>query len=157
MENPTSNPRPLAAQLLIALQLILGIGAVFGGLGLAIDPSGELMHMPIEFLEPSPFTTFLVPGIVLLLLLGLLPLWVTVGLIQKQAFKPAEMLNVWRGKHWSWGFSLYIGFLLIGWITLQVYFIQRVGIVHVGYILGALLLLAITLLPSVQKYYSADT
>lgn len=146
--------KPFACILLIILQISLGTGAVVGGLGLSIDPSGELIQMPTEFLETSPFSNFFIPGLVLFFTLGIFPLVVSIGLIRKKPWTLADKLNLFSEKHWSWAYSLYTGFVLVCWITLQVYFIQRVGLVHVVYIFWGLLILAITLLPPVQKYYA---
>ncbi|MEJ2185001.1 MAG: hypothetical protein P8Z36_03595 [Gemmatimonadota bacterium] len=52
------------------LQAFIGVGGVAGGLGLALAPSGESLGMPLELLEETPFTTFLIPGIVLLAVNG---------------------------------------------------------------------------------------
>ena len=46
MEN-NLNKIPFTSKLLISLHLLLGIGAVFGGMVLIIDPSGRLIKMPI--------------------------------------------------------------------------------------------------------------
>ncbi len=67
------NKMPFTSKLLILLHLLLGLGAVFGGIMLVIDPSGELIKMPITLLENSPFNSFLIPGIILLVVLGVLP------------------------------------------------------------------------------------
>ena len=53
------------------LQAFIGVGAVAGGLGLALDPSGESLGIPLELLEETPFATFLIPGIVLFAVNGL--------------------------------------------------------------------------------------
>ena len=53
------------------LQAFIGVGAVAGGLGLALDPSGESLGIPRELLEETPFATFLIPGIVLFAVNGL--------------------------------------------------------------------------------------
>lgn len=145
--------KPIACKLLIFLHLLLGIGAVCGGLALALDPSGGLIKMPITLLDPSPFNNFLIPGIILLVMLGIIPLIISYALITKRHWKAADTLNVFPGMHWSWAFSLYIGFALIIWITLQVYFIKQIAFIHVFYVFLGLLIQATTLLPSVQKYY----
>lgn len=146
---------PFAGKLLIFLQVVLGLGAIFGGMVLIIDPSGELIKMPITLLEHSPFSNFLIPGIILLVMLGILPLVVTYGLIRNQPRELANRLNLFPEKHWAWTYSLYIGFILIIWITVEAYFIRDFAAVHLGYVFLALLIQAITLLPSVQSYYSS--
>lgn len=45
------NEMPLSCKILILMHLLLGIGAVFGGLVLMIDPSGGIIKMPISLLD----------------------------------------------------------------------------------------------------------
>lgn len=149
----TLNKIPVTSKLLIVLHLLLGIGAVFGGLVLTIDPSGEWIHMPISMLENSPFDSFLIPGIILLVILGVFPLIVAFALATKRPCGIADRLNLFKEKHWAWAYSLYVSFALVIWITLEIYFIQGIAIVHVGYIFLGLIIQAVTLLPSVQKNY----
>ena len=52
------------------LQLFIGLGAVAGGLGLVLEPDGSNLGMPLSMLEHSPFSDFLIPGLVLLLVNG---------------------------------------------------------------------------------------
>ena len=69
--------RPAVAIFLIALMVFQGMSGVFGGAGLVIDPTGNMMRMPLRWLEGSPFGNYLVPGIILLLVLGVFPLVVS--------------------------------------------------------------------------------
>ena len=140
----TIRKKPMTCKLLIFIHVLLGIGAVSGGLVLVIDPSGGLIKMPLTILKNSPFNNFLIPGIILLVMLGVVPLVVSYALITKWNWKAANRLNVFSEMHWSWAYSLYIGFALIIWIT-----------VHVVYIFLGLAIQAVTVLPSVQKYYRA--
>ncbi len=57
--------------LLAALCLFVGLTATVGGLMLVIRPDGSLLKMSPELLQHSPFTTFLVPGLVLFSVVGL--------------------------------------------------------------------------------------
>ncbi len=56
--------------LLFALHLLVGIGAVFGGLAAILDPH-EPLGIPADSLVNSPFTSFLIPGIILFTIIGL--------------------------------------------------------------------------------------
>ena len=56
----------------VVLLIFLGIGAVYGGGTLVIDPSGELLGLPLSVLNDSPFGDFMIPGLILLLFLGFL-------------------------------------------------------------------------------------
>jgi hypothetical protein len=47
------------------LQFFIALGALTCGLLLMLRPDGALMHMPVSMLKGSPFSDFLVPGIIL--------------------------------------------------------------------------------------------
>ena len=55
---------------LFALHVFVGVGAVFGGLAAITNPKAPL-GIPIEILRSSPFSDFLIPGIILFTLIGL--------------------------------------------------------------------------------------
>jgi hypothetical protein len=45
------------ADVLGVLQVFIGLGALAGGLGLALEPSGARLEVPLELLEKSPFSS----------------------------------------------------------------------------------------------------
>ncbi|MDP4085258.1 MAG: hypothetical protein Q8934_11670 [Bacillota bacterium] len=146
--------KPFACYLLICLHIFLGIGALFGGGALIISPDGSILSMPLKMLQNSPFNNFLIPGLILFVGLGILPLITTIFLISEKPSKIAKKLRIDKEKDLSWNSSLYVGFILIIWITVEMYLIKEVALIHVFYIFLGLLIQAVTLLPSVKKYYS---
>ena len=134
--------RPAAAIFLIALMVFQGMSGVFGGAGLVIDPTGNMMRMPLRWLEGSPFGNYLVPGIILLLVLGVFPLVVSWYLR-----KPSR--NAWLGA------LITAGGLLV-WLAVQVSIIgyQPRPPLQLIYAVEALLILASALIPRVRKYYN---
>jgi hypothetical protein len=48
------------------LEVLMGLAAVGGGLALVLT-NGQLIQMPVELLEGSPFSTYFIPGMVLLM------------------------------------------------------------------------------------------
>jgi len=58
----------------LALELFLAVGALAGGAALVAGQRGEIIPLKVSSLAGSPFDTFLVPGIVLFVVLGLGPL-----------------------------------------------------------------------------------
>ena len=68
MDTPSPG-RPAGVYLLILLVTLLAIGASGGGIALLADISGGVIHMPLQVLTGTPFRSFLVPGLTLLLLL----------------------------------------------------------------------------------------
>lgn len=151
-----SHKKPGTVILLYILQAFLGLGAVAGGLLLLADPSGEMIGMPASVLERSPFSSFVIPGILLLLIFGFLPLLVLYGLYKKPQWTRAYALTPFKALHAAWTFSLYIGFGQIIWIMVQTYMMDTVNIVHVFYMSLGLLIQIVTLLPPVQRYFMLD-
>lgn len=138
---------------LIVLQIFLALGAIFGGGMLIIDPSGELLKMPLSLLEQSPFPNYFIPGVLLFFILGVIPVWISYGLISKAGSSLANKLNVFPHQHWAWSFTLYTGFALLIWIFAQAYFFQAVYAVHLVYFTLGIVIQIVTLLPAVQKKY----
>ena len=66
----------------IVTLIFTGLSGVIGAIPLIANPGGEPWSFPQSLLQYSPFRSYLVPGIVLLVANGLLSLWVlrlTVG------------------------------------------------------------------------------
>ncbi len=55
----------VAGGIAIAGLLVLGIGALAGGIALASKPDGSVMHFDVGLLAGSPFADYLWPGIIL--------------------------------------------------------------------------------------------
>jgi hypothetical protein len=62
------------ARAALALEVVLGIGALAGGLILMLAPRGEILPLPLSALAGSPFDTYFVPGMILFGVLGFGPL-----------------------------------------------------------------------------------
>jgi len=54
-----------AAKVAIAFLVLLGIGALAGGIALVARPDGSAMHFDVRLLAGSPFSDYLVPGLIL--------------------------------------------------------------------------------------------
>ncbi|MFD1175130.1 hypothetical protein ACFQ3W_02240 [Paenibacillus puldeungensis] len=156
MEN--TQKKPFACKLLIGLHGLLGVGAVFGGGALMLDPTGNLIGMPSDIMKVPLFPNYFIPGLILLFILGICPLLVMLALIKKWAWPWGEKLNIFRQtQHWAWAFSLYIGFALIIWIVVEVYIINGASFIHLFYTGLGLMIQMVTLLPSVSEYYRKDS
>ncbi|TCD01538.1 hypothetical protein [Pedobacter psychroterrae] len=138
---------------LIFLLAFLGLGAIGGGGALIVSPTGKLIGLPLSLLDPSPFNSFLIPGLILFTVLGLAPCLLIIALLKKPESWFAEMLNCFSDMHWSWTYCVYIAFGLIIWIQVEMVFIQAVSWLHTFYIILALIMLFITLLPTVRQLY----
>lgn len=139
--------------ILLILLAFLGVGALFGGAILIVSPSGKLFGMPLSMLRQSPFTDFLIPGIILFIVLGLVPCLLVFALIKRPAFKAAEVVNFYPDMYWAWTYCIYVAFALIIWLQVEMMFLQAVGWLHTGYMFLAIALLFVALLPGVRKVY----
>lgn len=153
MKNPM-NYRPLVVWLLIVLQFLLGFGAFVSGGMLVAVPDGSLMQMPLSMLQYSPFSNFLIPGIILLLLLGLYPLAIAYALWRQPAWRLPELLNPFKRLHWSWAASLSAGVIVLIWITMQVFLLRSVAFLHVLYFIWGWALIVLSLTPGVRQHYN---
>ena len=138
---------------LLFLLAFLGLGATFGGGVLIISPSGKLFGMPLSMLENSPFNSFLIPGIILFLVLGLVPLLLVFALLKTPNFKWAEKLNFFNDMHWSWTFTIYVAFALIGWIQIEMLFLGGAHWLQTFYMFLAVSIIFTALLPQVTDLY----
>jgi hypothetical protein len=55
----------------IILLIFNGTLACFGGYSLTTDPTGQKMQMPLSWLSHSPFESYYVPGLILLVVIGI--------------------------------------------------------------------------------------
>ena len=146
----------LSLIILVMLLGLLSVGALFGGGALMISPNGNLLQMPISFLDSSPFKNFFMPGLILFSILGLFPIIVILGLIKKPTCKICEMVNLLKDMHWAWSFCIYISFGLIIWIQAQMIFLKTVFWLQTFYMTYALILLIILLLPPTRRSFNKE-
>lgn len=132
-------------KLLLVLLLVQGSSGVFGGLALVLDPTGAAIGLPLDLLEGSVFADYLVPGIVLLVLLGIAPLFVAGAVLKRRP-------RAWIG-------SLAVGVALMLWIAVQVLVVGYQPEPPLQAVYGTLgLAIALTsLAPSVRSALGAGT
>lgn len=145
--------KPVAWYFLILLLFIQGVMALLGGYKLIKDPSGSLIGMPITMLAHSPFSNFLIPGIVLFFLLGVFPLVVICLLFLKPQGKFFSFLNLYSDRHYSWSFSLYVGLLIILWIFFEVWWVGYTHPLQIIFSFLGMLIIVLALMPSVKNHY----
>ena len=139
--------------ILMILLTFLGVGALFGGGVFIISPSGRLFGMPLSMLDNSPFPDFLIPGLILFIVLGITPCLLAVALLKKPVSALADRLNGYPGMYWAWTGSIYVAFALIIWLQVEMMFLQAVGWLHTFYMLLAVAILVVALLPAVRLAY----
>jgi peptidoglycan/LPS O-acetylase OafA/YrhL len=91
---------------LAAALLFQGLSGLVGGIGLVADPSGAFFQFPETWLDGSPFGDYLIPGLILLVVLGAGPL--------------IALVAVWRRLPWARRAAQLVGVGLIVWIAVEV-------------------------------------
>lgn len=134
------------------LHLILSFTSLIGGAMLVLKPDGSLLGMQTEWLDQSPFKNYLIPGLILFTLNGILPMLTFIGLLLKPKWDFANLFNIYPNRYWAWTYSLYVGIITITWIIMQQmmtnYFWIQPVIIFIG-----LLIIICTMLPAVMKEY----
>jgi hypothetical protein len=148
--------RPFEIYILYVFQLILAINGLVAGVMLALKPDGSLLQMDPSFLDGSPFGSFLVPGLLLFVFNGLLPLLCLAGSVWRFRMKGVEWLNLYPEKHWSWALTLYSGFGTLIWIVVQQLMTQYFILQPIIMIFG-ILILVLNLLPRIARYQMIQT
>ena len=144
--------KPLPTRNIIIFLLgFLGLGAIFGGGVLIISPTGELMGMPLSMLDPSPFHSFLIPGILLFVVLGFFPVLLVFAFLKNTESRIAERLNFFRDTTWQWSFCMCVAFALIIWIQLEMVLLHAAHWLHTVYMFYAVVILFVALLPAVRS------
>lgn len=109
------------------LQVFIGFTAIAGGYQLVLHPNGT-PAMPIEMLYASPFATFFIPGIVLLVFIG------AVNIL-------SLVVTITGGRHRG-SIAVVGGGILIGYMTAEVWWIGWQNALQPLYLaLGVVLLL----------------
>ncbi|HEX8711095.1 MAG TPA: hypothetical protein VF730_04420 [Terracidiphilus sp.] len=114
----------------ITLLAFLGITALAGAVPLILHPAGSVL-MPLSLLQHSPFHSFLIPGVILLVANGLLSLAV-LGLVVAQS--PNHALWV-----------MFQGSVLLGWLVIECWMLRTVIWLHWFYAVVALALIVVGL------------
>jgi len=138
---------------LIAAIAILAITGIYGGVALILDKSGANLELSTNLLESTIFNSYLVPGIILLILLGFFPTLTAFGLITRKKSRVANKINIYKKRHWAWTYSLYCGIMLVLWIDIQVMMIGGGYILQSIYAILGVVIIVLALMPSVMKYY----
>lgn len=140
-------------RLLFGLHIFAGLGAMAGGLAAITNPQ-EPFGMSVDALKNSPFSNFLIPGIILFTIIGLGNISSAVTIHFKSRFQG------YISSVFSWA--------LVIWIVVQCIMLNAVAILHVIYfiigfveaVLSMIILFQQRLFPAnliLNIYYSYQT
>ena len=121
-----NSKRRLLTYSLGVFQAFIGITAIAGGFRLVSNPNGT-SDIPIEWINSSPFTNYLIPGLVLLIVIG-------VGNVLGGIFS-------FLSKKYAGGIAAMLGTFLVLFMIIEVWFIGlRNFLQPLYFILGSIVL-----------------
>ncbi len=156
-DSPDTTPRParpLSLRWLLACLAFLSLSALFGGLVLVGSPSGAWLHIPLSVLQHSPFSDFLIPGLILGLVFGVGSFFAALALWLRPAWGLGTALARLTRQHWAWSAALALGIGQIIWIVTETLMLR--GASWLGLIFGSLgvLIVVLALQPRVRRHFA---
>jgi hypothetical protein len=148
-----SRSRSIEIYMLVMLVTVEAAAALFGGYSLMNDPTGSNISLPVELLKGTIFPNYIIPGIILFLFLGFFPLFLIFPLLFKPKWVFFNSLNIYPNYHWAWTYTLYNSIILITWIKFQIMILGTGSVIQGVSGLRGVLILIVTLLPSVKRFY----
>lgn len=103
-------------RLLFALHLFVGIGAIFGGLAAITNPE-EPLGITVDALKNSPFSNFLIPGIILFIVIGF------GNVFSALMFQFKSKFQGYISSVFSWA--------LVIWIVVQCIMLEAIAFLHI--------------------------
>ena len=94
---------------LIVIEALIGLGAIGGGI--ALQSGAFAQWLPVSFLQGTPFSDYMIPGLVLIIVVG-------GGMLLAAA---AQFIR----SEWAVLLSLVMGLIMIGWEIVEIVIIDR--------------------------------
>ncbi len=111
-------------RILMIVHAFVGIGAIGGGIMAILNPQGP-GGMPADALQNSPFSNYLIPGIILFTVIGLGNIFASVTILLKSKYQG------YISSVFSWA--------LVIWIIVQCIMLRAVAFLHVLYLIIGLI------------------
>jgi hypothetical protein len=132
--------------------LFLALGGLYGGIAMLLEPSGGALQMT-EVLPLLPVRNYVMPGLFLLFVMGLVLLLLIYGLLARPAWPWIEPLFRWSKHHWAWTGTMLLTLALAIWLIVEGVLIGFKWPIQYITAVNGLFILVFAWLPSVRKTY----
>ncbi len=126
---------------------------MISGAMLFVAPDGHLMQWSTDQLAGTPFTNYLIPGIILFICVGIFPAFVGYGLLKRPAWSWPNMINPVKKMHWAWTASWAAGVIMIIWIGVETALLGYISFLQPFIAVYGIMIIFLTLVPSMHRYY----
>ncbi len=144
--------RIVGLTLLEGALLLIGIGGIYGGVIFLIDPSGHLMGMSLSYIAPLALNSYLLPGLWLLIVMGICPFIILYGLWRRPRWHWLDPIERRSHAHWAWTAALALSIVLLMQLGVELLIGMFAPPTVVTGLLGMIVLVC-TLLPGVRADY----
>jgi len=103
--------RPNALWILVFWLVFLSLGGLYGGIAMLLDPSGGSLQMT-EVLSLLPVSNYVLPGLFLLSIMGVLPLFLIYGLLVRPNWSWLDSIFQQIKYYWAWTGTVILGVIL---------------------------------------------
>jgi hypothetical protein len=138
---------------LLFLLAFLGLGGLYGGIAMLIDPTGGLLQLT-DVRPLLPVSNLILPGLFLLVVMGLGPLFLICALLARPDWAWADALSRWSGHHWAWTGTLALGITLAVWLIVQGLLIGFKWAIQYITAINGFLIIVFELTPGIRKFYT---
>lgn len=147
--------RPLSVIVLLAGLVILGLAGIGGGVGFLLDPTGGIWQVSTGMLSGLPVHNFILPGLFLLIVMGIVPLFIAYGLWRRPVWRRTRLLRRWAPRPASvWTGAVAISIILLMWLGLEFVLFGDVAIIpiYIAMLILGIVMLGLTFVPSTRQY-----
>jgi len=144
--------RPATLWILVFWLLFLALGGLYGGIAMLLDPSGGSLQMT-EVLLLLPVPNYVLPGLFLLGIMGMFPLFLVYGLLVRPNWLWTEFILSRTQYHWAWIGTVSLSIVLAIWLIVQGLLIGFQWPIQYVTAINGLLILLFAFLPSIRKFY----
>ena len=144
--------RPATVWLEVTLLAFLALGGFVGGVAFVTDPTGASIGAKLAWLEKTPVSDFLLPGLFLLVVYAIGSLVLIAGLVWRPAPGVLGRIDAALHQHWAWPGTIAMGATLVVWILYELtIFSERMVLQPILLGVGAAMI-AICAAPSIRRY-----
>ena len=154
---PAARPhRPAALWPLIGLLGLLSVSGFYGGLSFVTDTTGAGLQAKLSWLEDTPVSDFLLPGLFLLGVFGIGAALLIVGLIWRPSPGPLRRLDAAWGHHWAWVGTIVFGSVLVLWIVYELLVMPEQIWLQPALLIVGLAIAGLPLVRSMRRWYRTE-
>jgi hypothetical protein len=120
---------------------------------LFLAPDGRLMMLSSDVLAGTPFSNYLIPGIILFTFLRVFPVLSGYSLLKRPSWRWPDKINPTKTMHWAWTSSWAAGVIMLIWIGVETIMLGYISFLQPVIAVYGVVIIILTVLPVTRRYY----